>query len=57
MAPPVDGKANDALIKFLSKKLKCAISWLTLTKGHSDRKKTILIENITYEDIKKALLP
>jgi len=44
-APPVDGKANAHLCKFLSKEFGVAKSKVTVTKGLTGRQKTILIIN------------
>ena len=42
-APPVDGKANDALIKYVAKALHVAKTSVTLTAGAADRNKTLTI--------------
>lgn len=42
-AVPEDGKANAAVIKLLAKELKCAPSSLTITRGLTDRNKTVRI--------------
>lgn len=42
-AAPEDGKANEAVIKLLSKKLGISKSSFTVTHGHTSRDKTILI--------------
>ncbi len=42
-APPVDGAANKAVLKFLSKELKVAKSNLEVFKGEKSRYKTVLI--------------
>lgn len=52
-APPVDGKANEALIKWLAKHLRVAKSAITLTAGAADRTKTLLIRGNSEELIKK----
>ena len=52
-APPVDGKANEALIKWLSKHLHIAKSSITLIGGTTDRSKTLLIEGNAAELIQK----
>ena len=52
-APPVDGKANEALIKWLSKHLHIAKSAVTLISGTTDRSKTLLIVGNCAELIKK----
>ncbi|MDD5598351.1 MAG: DUF167 domain-containing protein, partial [Victivallaceae bacterium] len=42
-APPVDGKANKALLKFLSVFFKLAPGSLQITAGESSRNKTVFI--------------
>lgn len=42
-APAVDGKANDALIAFLAKRLGLRRSALELALGQTNRQKTILV--------------
>ena len=43
-APPVDNKANKALIEFLSKELKIAKSKIEIIKGQKSRNKVLKIE-------------
>lgn len=43
-APPVDGKANAHLIKFLAKSFKVAKSAVVLEKGELTRHKTVLVQ-------------
>ncbi len=45
-APPVDGKANKALIEYLSKAFNIAKSKILIHKGFNQRSKTILVEGI-----------
>lgn len=42
-APPVEGKANEALIRFLSKKIGISPSCIEILKGHHCREKIIRI--------------
>lgn len=44
-APPVDGKANGHLIKFLSKQFKVAKGSITIEKGLLNRHKLVRIHN------------
>ncbi|MDP0489938.1 MAG: DUF167 domain-containing protein [Verrucomicrobiota bacterium JB023] len=46
-APPVDGKANKALIAFLAKELNLPKSQICLRKGESSRLKTIELPDST----------
>ena len=54
-APPVDGAANDAIIKLFSKVLKIAKSKIEIIKGHSSREKTLRIEGFTEKEITERL--
>lgn len=49
-APPVDGKANDSLIRFLADRLDLAPSEIDLVKGHSSKTK-ILSVPMAEEDV------
>jgi len=40
-APPVDGKANEALLAFLSKALSCPRSNIEIVRGETGRRKLI----------------
>jgi len=48
-APPVDGKANQALIEFMSKVLGVSKSKVEIVKGHTSKLKTLKIIGITQE--------
>lgn len=43
-AVPEDGKANAALIKLLSKEWKVAKTTVMIVSGHTDRRKTLLLD-------------
>lgn len=43
-APPVEGKANEALIEFLSETLGVARSKIEIVRGHTSRQKLVSIE-------------
>lgn len=57
-AQPIDGKANKALIEFLSKQFKVPKTYFEILKGETSKDKTILIKNIDEEKIQliKTLL-
>lgn len=55
-APPVDGKANEALISFLSRTLNIPKGNITLKSGTNQRRKTILITGLSKSEIEKRLL-
>ena len=46
-APPVDGRANDACIEFLSEVLSVPRSAITIISGQSSRNKIIRVRGIT----------
>ena len=50
-AQPVDGAANDAIIKLFSKVLKIAKSNIEIIRGHSSREKTLRFEGFTEKEI------
>ena len=54
-APPVEGEANQALVAFLSQKLKLSKSQIRLAKGESSRHKTLLIKGLNREQLLKKL--
>jgi len=54
-APPVDGKANKELLKFLAKYFKLPKSSIQIIAGDSSRSKTILIVDVDKDTIIKKL--
>lgn len=52
---PVDGKANDALLRVLAKALGVAPSRLTLISGAQSRTKTIEVDGMSAQGIRDAL--
>jgi uncharacterized protein len=54
-APPVDGAANAALLKFLATRLDISRSRLTLAAGEGSRHKRIFALDISAEELAKRL--
>lgn len=54
-APPVKGKANQELIKFLSAFLGVSKSNLTIEKGMTSRVKVIGIDGLTQDQVMERL--
>lgn len=52
-AQPIDGKANKALIEFLSKNFKIPKTSIKILKGETSKEKTILFETQDEEKITK----
>lgn len=55
-APPVDGKANEALLRFLAQRLAIPRQQISLKSGQASRQKVVEIESVTAERL-VALLP
>jgi len=56
MAPPVDGKANKALIAFLAKRLNLTKDRITIVTGEGARRKTVLLIDACREQVEKLVL-
>jgi uncharacterized protein (TIGR00251 family) len=54
-APPVDGKANDALVAFLAKKLGAGRTAVEVISGQTARAKRVRVAGIAPTDVLKAL--
>lgn len=54
-APPVEGKANEALIRFFSDALDIPRSQISIASGETGRNKAILINGISKADLLKKL--
>ncbi|HEY0263042.1 MAG TPA: DUF167 domain-containing protein [Granulicella sp.] len=56
-APPVDGKANDALIAFVAEALGLPKARVMLTSGMTSRSKTLRITGKSAAEVKAVLDP
>ena len=54
-APPVDGKANEALIRFIAETLGLPKAAVSLKSGQTSRQKVIEIESVTAERLATLL--
>jgi uncharacterized protein len=54
-APPVDGKANDALCRLIAKKAGVAPSKVSVVRGHTAREKVVRVEGIDESALRAAL--
>lgn len=54
-APPVDGAANEELVRFLAESLGVARRAVTITGGLTSRRKTVEIEGLAAEDLAARL--
>ena len=55
-APPIKGKANKALVTFLSQLLGVDKGKVNITKGHTTRNKVVAVEGLSQEEVMKRLL-
>jgi len=54
-APPVDGAANDALVRFLADILDCSRANVRIVAGTSSRQKIVEIANIDRVNVERVL--
>ena len=54
-APPVDGAANSALLKLLSKKARLPRSRIRIVTGERGRNKVVEFEGVSLEELKERL--
>lgn len=55
MSPPVEGKANKELLRFLAKRMHVAPSSITIVRGHSSREKTLLVSGVDAATARERL--
>jgi uncharacterized protein (TIGR00251 family) len=54
-APPVDGAANDALIRFLAERLEVPRAAVRVEAGAAGRSKLVVVDGITLEAARRRL--
>ena len=54
-APPVDGAANEMLLRFLAERLGVPRSAVTITAGHGSRRKVVRVAGITTAEAAQRL--
>ena len=55
-APPVDGAANEELVRFLAERLAVPRSAVAIVRGASARRKTVAVDGVTTEAAVQVLL-
>ena len=55
-APPVDGAANDALVRFLARRLDLPRKAVRIARGDTSRRKTVIVQGLTTETALHRLL-
>ena len=56
-APPVDGAANTALVRFLATTLDCSRSTIRIVTGEHGRQKHVLIAGMTPREVSQRIAP
>lgn len=56
-APPVEGKANEECIRFISDLLKIRKSAISIIAGGKSKNKTVLVTGMTAQEIVKVIRP
>jgi uncharacterized protein len=54
-APPVDGRANEALCRLIAKRAQVARSRVEIVRGHSAREKVVRVEGVEDDVLRAAL--
>lgn len=54
-APPVDGKANEAVVRVLAQVFGVTRSSVTIVRGETGRKKTVRIAGIDKDAVERAI--
>jgi uncharacterized protein (TIGR00251 family) len=54
-APPVDGRANDALCKLLARRAGVGRTHVTIVRGKATQMKLVQIEGIAADELERAL--
>ena len=56
-APPVDGQANDALVRFIAGELEVARAQVEIVGGATSKRKTVRISSVPAQRVLLKLLP
>jgi uncharacterized protein (TIGR00251 family) len=54
-APPVDGKANEAVVRFLAALLRLPASAISIQRGQTSRRKVLRIAGVTEQQVHDCL--
>jgi uncharacterized protein (TIGR00251 family) len=55
-APPVEGEANEEVVRFIAKRLGVSNSAVSLVSGETGRRKIVEVQGITLADAERLLL-
>ncbi len=55
-APPVDGRANEALCRLIAKRARVGVGRVSVVRGAGAREKLVRVEGVGMEELRAALL-
>jgi uncharacterized protein (TIGR00251 family) len=55
-APPVDGRANEALCRLIAKRARVGVRRVSIVRGVGSREKVVRVEGISAEELRTALV-
>jgi uncharacterized protein len=53
--PPVDGRANEALVRLIAKRARVAKSRVTIVRGARSRDKLVRVDGVDEAELRRAL--
>jgi uncharacterized protein (TIGR00251 family) len=56
-AQPIEGKANEALVKYLARALGVPRSAVTITHGQTNKRKLVEVASLTLAEVERLLTP
>ncbi len=56
LAPPVDGRANEALCRLIAKRARVARGRVSIARGAASREKLVRVEGVDCERLRRDLL-
>ncbi|HWJ51083.1 MAG TPA: DUF167 domain-containing protein [Solirubrobacteraceae bacterium] len=54
-APPLDGRANEALCRLIAKRARVGVRSVSIVRGMSSREKVVRVEGISLDALRDAL--
>ncbi len=54
-APPVDGRANEALCRLIARRLRVGVRSVTIVRGGSARTKMVRVEGLSTAEVRAGL--
>jgi uncharacterized protein len=54
-APPIDGRANDALCRLIAKRARVGVRSVSVVRGAGAREKVVRVQGMTSDELRRAL--